>query len=26
VDTTGFTEPENWPAEWKMVADLYRAG
>jgi NAD(P)-dependent dehydrogenase (short-subunit alcohol dehydrogenase family) len=26
VDATGFTEPENWPAEWKMVADLYRAG
>jgi NAD(P)-dependent dehydrogenase (short-subunit alcohol dehydrogenase family) len=26
VNTTSFTEPENWPAEWKMIADLYRAG
>ena len=24
VDPLGAVEPENWPAEWKMVADLYR--
>ena len=26
ADVTNFTEPANWPAEWKMVADLYRMG
>jgi len=24
--TARFTEPENWPAEWQQVVDLYQAG
>jgi len=24
MDMTGYSEPENWPAEWKLVADLYQ--
>lgn len=26
LDETGFSEPENWPAEWSLVADLFTKG